>query len=203
MWMMKRDNLKSLGCAMVICCAILLFCSSAQAAGQEYGASLMLESTPAEGGYLNIKSGVHTFDLYAEVALKATPKPGYQFDCWLGSVSESSHSSTSVYLDSPKMVIAVFERTKFEMAGIEEVEDGVSGGASSGGRVRSAGLSDSSLEQAVGGVPPSRPSGPHIPHNVPVPGKEVPEPATIAILSAGLLILVNRRRKGVNLTDKM
>ena len=114
---MKRGNSKSLACAALICCATLISCSSVQA---EDGTSLMLEVTPAEGGYLNIAQGVHAFDMYAEVALKATPKPGYQFVCWLGSVSESSHSSTSVFLDSPKMIIAVFERSKFEAAGLED-----------------------------------------------------------------------------------
>ena len=167
----------------------------------------MLEMTPAEGGYLNIKQGVHTFDMYAEVALKATPKPGYQFVCWLGTVSESSHSSTSVFLDSPKMVIAVFERTKFEMVGIEEAgggSDSVSNDSgSSSGRIRSPGEADTSLEEAGGAKRPSTPEGPHIPHNVPVPGPEVPEPATITLLFTGFLMLANRRGKSVNLTDKM
>ena len=112
----------------------------------------MLEVTPAEGGYLNIAQGVHAFDMYAEVALKATPKPGYQFVCWLGSVSESSHSSTSVFLDSPKMVIAVFERSKFETLETDDALQVMNGG---GGLVRSGGLSNTSLEQAGGGRQPS------------------------------------------------
>jgi hypothetical protein len=203
----KKGTSKSLSCAVFICCATLLFCFSAQVSAQEGGTSLMLEMSPADGGYLNIKQGVHTFDMYAEVALKATPKPGYQFVCWLGSVSETSHSSTSVFLDSPKMIIAVFERTKFEMAGIEEAGGGSdsvstsSDSSSGGGRVRSPGESDTSLEQAGGAKRPSTPDGPNIPHDVPVP--EVPEPATITLLFTGFLMIANRRRKGVILTDKM
>jgi hypothetical protein len=202
---MKNVNLKSLSCVAVFCCAVLLLLFSAQVSAQDNSASLMLEANPPEGGYLNIKPGIHTFDMYAEVALKATPKPGYQFVCWIGSVSESSVSSTSVFLDSPKIIVAVFERTKFEMAGTE-VEGGGSDSefASSssegggGGMVRSAGESDSSLEQAVSGTETANNNGPKIPHNVPVPGEEVPEPATMALLLTGFLMIA----KGRNITNK-
>jgi hypothetical protein len=199
---MKHVNLKSLSCVAFVLCATLLLYFPIQISAQENGTSLMLETSPAEGGYLNIKPGVHTFDMYAEVALKATPKPGYQFVCWLGSVNESSASSTSIMLDSPKMVIAVFERTQFEMTGNDDVggggSDSVTSSSSDNGGflVRSAGESDTSLEQAVTGSTQEQPSGPHIPHNVPVPGPEVPEPATMTLLFTGFLMLVNRRRKG-------
>jgi hypothetical protein len=194
---MKQNNLKSWSWTQVFCCSTLLFCLAVNASGQENGTSLMLEANPPEGGYLNIKPGIHTFDMYAEVALKATPKPGYQFVCWLGSVSESAASSTSVFLDSPKMVIAVFERTKFDMAGIE-VQGGGSESASSGGGgglVGSGGFSDTSLEQAVSGTPGEEVNGPHIPNKVPVPGPEVPEPATITLLFTGFCILAKRRKR--------
>jgi hypothetical protein len=205
---MKCGNLKSLSCAAVFCCATLLFCFSAQVSGQEDGTSLMLEMTPAEGGYLNIAQGVHTFDMYAEVTLKAIPKPGYQFVCWLGSVSDTATSSTTVFLDSPKMVIAVFERSKFDTV---ELEDDYIFSGDGGGLVRSGGASDTSLEMAVSGTPQDEFNGPHIPHKVPVPEDNgetdppvpVPEPATITLLFAGFLILTNRRKNGVNLTDKM
>ncbi len=165
----------------------------------------MLEISPSQGGYLNIAAGVHTYDKFAEVTLIATPKPGYQFVYWLGSVSESTHSSTSVFLDSPKMVIAVFERTVFEMVGVAEGGGGSdsvgtstsSDSGSGGGLVRSGdrGASDSSLEQAEGG--PKRSSTPH--EHIPAP---VPEPATVTLFFAGFLMLSNYRRKGANITEK-
>jgi hypothetical protein len=195
---MKHVNLKSLSCVAFVWSATLLLYFPAQISAQENGTSLMLEASPAEGGYLNIKPGVHIFDMYAEVALKATPKPGYQFVCWLGSVSESSASSTSVTLDSPKIVIAVFERTQFEMTETE-VEGGGSDSESGGGNdalVRGGGQFDTSLEQALTGSAQEVPRRPHAPHNVPVPGPEVPEPATMTLFFTGFLMLVNRRRKG-------
>jgi hypothetical protein len=200
---MKQSNSKSWSCAMVVCCATLLFYFSAQASGQEDGTSLMLEMTPPEGGYLNIASGVHTFDRYAEIALKATPKAGYQFVCWIGSVAETSNGSTSVFLDSPKMIIAVFERSKFETMGSEG--DEIVGGLGDHAQlVRGGGEPDTSLEQAVSEQQPPEIRRPHIPHNVPVPdeNKPVPEPATITLLFTGLLMLASRRNKGVNIMDK-
>jgi hypothetical protein len=199
---MKRYNSKSGHCAAAACCAILLLCLAVPAYCEEDKTALMLEVSPSEGGYLNIATGVHTYDRFAEVTLIATPKPGYQFVYWLGSVSESTHSSTSVFLDSPKMVIAVFERTVFEMVGVGEDgggSDSVGTSTSSdsgggGGLVQSGGASDSSLEQAEGA---KRSSSPH--EHIPVP---VPEPATVALFFAGFLMLSNYRRKGVNTTEK-
>jgi hypothetical protein len=193
---MQQVNLKISSCAAFVCCAALLFYFPAQVFSQEDGTSLMLEMSPPEGGYLNVIPGVHVYDMYAEVALKATPKPGYQFVCWLGSVNESVMSSTSVFLDSPKMVIAVFERTKFEMAGIEESADTGNGGG--GGLVRSGGLSDTTLNNSVSGTHTEEFDNnfPRIPDDVPVPpGEEVPEPATITLLFTGFFILAKRRKR--------
>ena len=200
---MKRDNSKSGHCAAVVCCAILLLCLAVPAYCEEDGTALMLEISPSEGGYLNIAPGVHIYGKFAEVTLTATPKPGYQFVYWLGSVSESTHSSTSVFLDSPKMVIAVFERTEFEMVGIgEEGGGGVSesmstssDSGSGGGLVQSGGASDSSLQADGGGPSPKQSSAPHGVH-------PVPEPATVTLFFAGFLMLSNYRRKGANITEK-
>jgi hypothetical protein len=170
----------------------------------------MLEITPSEGGYLNIAPGVHTYDRFAEVTLTATPKPGYQFVYWLGNVTDATTGTTIVFLDSPKIIIAVFERSKFEMVGLES--DYMGGGEGGGGLVRGGGESDTSLEQAIGakrppGFHPPKPPKPN--EDVPVPEKEpdfpvpVPEPATITLLFTGFLMFSNCRRRGVNLTDKM
>jgi hypothetical protein len=194
---MKRDNSKSWSCAVIICCATLLFCFSAQAAVQGNGTALMLEASPAEGGSLNIATGVHTYDIDSDVALKATPKPGYQFVCWLGNVTNTTDSSTTVFLNSPKMVIAVFERNEFETPGAESGYLGGGGGEGGGGLVPSGGLSDSSLEEAeVKNPNPQTYSYPHTsPEKPPVP---TPEPATVTLFFAGFLMLANRRKNGRN-----
>ncbi len=154
----------------------------------------MLEATPAEGGSLNIPTGVHTYDIYSDVMLKATPKPGYQFVCWLGSVSNTTASSTTVFLNSPKMVIAVFERNQFETIGAES--DYLGGGGEGGsGTVQSAGLSDSSLEEAIPRPIPTK--YPHYPTEQPTkPPVPTPEPATVTLFFTGFLMLVNRRKNG-------
>jgi hypothetical protein len=202
---MKRGNSKSWCSAVIICCVTLLFCFSAQASVQENGTSLMLEASPVEGGYLNIASGVHAYDMYSDVTLKATPKPGYQFVCWLGSVSNSVTSSTTVFLNSPKMVIAVFERSEFATPGDETGAGytmiGGGGGDSGGGMVRSEGLSDSSLEEAQQKI--TYPTYHYTPTPPPAPPVPTPEPATVTLFFTGFLMLVNRRKNGVNLTDKM
>jgi hypothetical protein len=211
---MTKGNSKLLGCAVFICCATFLFCFSSQASGQEDGTSLMLEVSPSQGGYLNIVPGVYSYDRFAVVTLVATPKPGYQFVYWLGNVSDATTGTTMVFLDSPKMVIAVFARNKFETIGLgglggPEGLDGLygdmSGGGSGGsdvsgsGLTRSGGESDSSLEQAAGG--PKRSSPPHSPDfPVPVP---VPEPVSAALFFAGFLMLARSRRNGANITEKM
>jgi hypothetical protein len=163
----------------------------------------MLEITPSQGGYLNIAPGVHTYDRFAEVTLTATPKPGYQFVYWLGNVTDATTGTTTVFLDSPKIVIAVFERSKFDLV---ELEEGPQGSAGGGGLVRGRGEGDTSLEQAVGAKRPLPYHPPKPNEDVPVPEEAppvpVPEPATVILFCAGLLVFSNYRRKGENTTEK-
>jgi hypothetical protein len=206
MFEMTRYSANSVNCATAFCCTILLLFLASPALCDENATALMLEVSPVEGGYLNIVPGVHNFDIYSEVTLKATPKPGYQFVCWLGNVTNASSGSTSVMLDSPKIVIAVFERSKFDVLAENDYIDTGGGG---GGLVRSAGLSDSSLEQAVSATNPPGSHHQHIPHNPPVPPDNgeteppaVPEPATITLFLSGFFILANRRNRGANLMNE-
>lgn len=176
-----------------ICCTTFLFCFSAQVSGQENGTALMLEMTPPQGGNLNIVPGVHSFDRFAAVTLIATPKPGYQFVYWLGNVSDATAGTTTVFLDSPKMVIAVFTQNKFETIGLD---GDVVGGEGSGGLLRSA--SNFSTGEG-GGEGGKREHDPHQPDPDPVP---VPEPVTAVLFFAGFLVLVKSRRNGANTIEK-
>lgn len=188
---------------------MFLFCFSAQVSGQEDGTALMLEMTPPQGGNLNIVPGVHSFDRFAAVTLIATPKPGYQFVYWLGNVSDATAGTTTVYLDSPKMVIAVFTQNKFETIGMDG--DAV-GGEGSGGLLRSSSSYSSNGGGGGGGnherdphepdVPDSFGENEHDPHSPDVPAP-VPEPATAVLFFAGFLALAKRRRNGANTIEKM
>ena len=196
---MKHVNLKSLSCVVFVCCATFLFCFSTQASAQEDGTSLMLEITPPQGGSLNIVPGVYSYDKFAEVTLVATPKPGYQFAYWIGNVTNATTGTTMVFLDSPKMVIAVFARNVFETVGLES--DYIVGGGGGSGLTRSG--SGYPGGGGGGGGGGKRQEDPHLPghdDDIPVP---VPEPVTAALFFAGVLMLAKSRRNGANITEKM
>lgn len=187
---------------------ICLFCLAGPGYCED-GTALMLEVSPVNGGTLNPSPGVHNYDRNAAVTLTAVPKPGYQFVYWVGSVDNATTSTTMVFLDSPKIVIAVFERSKFDLVVLEEGPD-TSGG---GGRlIRSGPDYDAGPGRAGGGRrPPSfrRPQPPEPGDDFPVPEKgndvpvpegedfpvPVPEPATITILLTGMLVLAGRRHR--------
>lgn len=200
----KRRDPKFGKGTLVIGCAILLFCLAGQGFCEE-GTALMLEISPADGGTLNLSPGVYTYDRDAAVTLKAVPKPGYQFVYWVGNVDNSTTSTTMVYLDSPKIVIAVFERSKFDLVDLEEGPEPSVGG----GRLIASGSDyGAGLEQATGGRRPSKfhfPEPPETNEDVPVPDEgedfpvPVPEPATITILFTGMLALAGRRRRRVEM----
>lgn len=186
---------------LVVVCAIV-----APAYSQQDQTALVLQQTPRQGGTVTPEPGVHYFALNAEVTLTAVPKPGYQFVFWLGQVSNPKANSTTVYFDSPKIVIAVFERAEYEFLAEQEVTDWLSGGGLIGrgpDYARAAG-------PGGGGRRPQKRyftngNGYHEngngdeeePDEFPVP--EVPEPATVVLLGlGGSLIFAGRRRKRKN-----
>jgi len=89
---------------------------------------LLLQQTPPQGGEISPSAGLHHFDLNTEVTLTAIPKPSYKFVYWLGDVSEPTANSTVVYLDAPKIVIAVFVRDEYEFLAVEERTQSALGG---------------------------------------------------------------------------
>ena len=199
---MKKKDLNFVVYVMTFCCAVLLPGFAPAAYCHDNSTALLLQMTPEEGGSLNISSGVHVYDKDAEVTLTATPKPGFQFVCWQGNVVDAVSNSTLVFLDSPKIVIAVFERSKFDLV---EMEEGPQGSEGAGRLIRSGGDISAGLESATGGRrPPSfHWPRPKINDDVPVPPEgdnndtptPVPEPATITFVLAGLLALTRCRRR--------
>lgn len=171
---------------------------------QDTGYILMLQQTPANGGSVTPETGIHNFAVNQTVTLTATPKPGYQFICWLGDVSESITPGTTILIDGPKIVIAVFERAEFEYLaelGMRAAGLGQSGLTRSpvfvggGGAVSPAGPDYEWPDYSFPDFPDIPPPGNDVPvpdgdEDFPVPdGEEIPEPATIVLFSIGFVSL--------------
>jgi hypothetical protein len=156
---------------------------------------LFLQQTPAEGGTLSPGAGVHHFELGADVTITAIPKGGYQFVYWLGDVSDPTANTTVVHLDSPKIVIAIFERIEYEFLAATEMATS----APVGGMIPSSGTYARAGFGGPGGrrpneyrlpAPPPEPE-PYKPKDFPVP---TPEPTTAALLILGSLFVLRGRR---------
>jgi hypothetical protein len=195
--MMKHNSSMFVGWqGLMLAIAVLLYGLLEPAYCQTNGSLLLLRQTPRQGGTITPDVGVHHFDLNADVTLMAVPKPGYQFICWLGDVSEPTANQTIVYLDTPKIVIAAFERLEYEFLATEEEARSASVG----------GLFASSADYRRGGFTGS--GGRKSPHRwtlwTPSPEEELhedfpvltPEPAMVCLLSLGGLALLRRRRAG-------
>ena len=163
----------------------------------------MLQLSPAEGGNVNIEPGVHKYERDSIVTLRAVANPGYQFVYWAGDVIEPSAGTTIVNLNGPKIVIAVFERSKFEILEVSErPQISVSGGGLRRSRVeRGSGASGVIVYRPPSFHFPKPPHKPPVPEgdDLPVPeGNDppvpVPEPATILLLASGMFALNKRRR---------
>lgn len=185
---------------------------------QTEGTAVLLQQTPADGGKITPEAGIHHFDLYTEISLTAVPSRGYQFVYWLGDVGDSTSNSTVTYLDTPKIIIAVFERIKYEFLAVEERSQSMPGG----GRLTASAADYSNRGYSGGGgkrphkqrgpgqlpeeQPEEQPDFPPVPENgedfPPVPGggenfpvpEPIPEPATVWLLALGGLALLKRRR---------
>jgi len=147
--------------------------------------ALLLQQSPINGGKTSPVSGLHRFALNSQVSLTALPQPGYQFACWLGDVADPTSSNTTVYVNGPKIVVALFVPNELDLLS----QHGLLGGGGSA----YAGMMPAQLDLSVptwtisGGSPRSdRPS-------FPANAAPVPEPTTVLLLTLGTLVI---RRKG-------
>ena len=142
--------------------------------------TLFVQQTPDGGGATNPSSGIYHFSPQSEVTLTATPSPGYQFIYWLGDVSSPEAISTVVYLDKPKIVIAVFEQADYKYSGGGSPGGG-GGMTATGGNISAGG----GISSTTGAKPQTQiayaPSGDATP--------EIPEPATGILLALGSVFL--------------
>lgn len=157
------------------------------------GYALLLEQSPAGAGFITPGVGVHESAEGAVYNLRATPKPGYRFLYWLGDVEDTSVNETSVELDSPKIVIAVFARSDQEGGGGENL--GISGGGGRTALRRGGGRAGGGA--AINAVAPrDYPDQPSYSYpTIPNDTEEIPEPATLLTLGFGSLIAARFRRK--------
>jgi hypothetical protein len=195
---------------------IIVLSVSMTAAASDEGYALLIQSSPPDAGVVNPGMGIHKIQMGQTVALSATPKPGYRFLYWLGDVSSTSGADTSISVDSPKLVVAVFTREGFED---ELPGPGILNGEYSGGGggyqnpIQSSGSGGSfvsgDFEDGFRYRPPTIPDEPDdaiddIPvpgddkdnDDIPVPGdNEIPEPATILLLGLGSGFLLKQRKR--------
>lgn len=181
---------RSFTAALVIITCWLL----APAICQDSDVALLLQQTPSKGGAITPDAGVYHFKINSEVVITAAAKPGYQFAYWLGDVGDPTAVSTVVYLDKPKIIIAVFEQSSY---GVPPVEKGVSSGGGGGGGGSGFVQTAMTFGQAgnisgvSGGIKPKMQKSIY-----PKTNQVVPEPATCILLAiGGVFALTGRRNK--------
>jgi len=147
--------------------------------------TLFIQQTPTQGGTITPSVGVHNFAPNSQVTLTAVPQSGYQFLYWLGDVGDPSSSKTSIFLNRPKVVVAVFEPLEWDYS-----TQGSSMRTGGGGGHMVAAETDFGQQGWMGsGSRPAVPTTPSLPH---VPAASIPEPATIILLGLSAVLL---RRK--------
>jgi hypothetical protein len=136
---------------------------------------LCIEQSPAKAGRVTPDSGTHRFSANSVVMLAAEPQQGYQFAYWLGDVADPTAKRTSVQVDSPKVVIAIFKRAE------RDPLQKSFGGGGGGGELAATAIDFS--------IPTWSPSGGSEPDTPDTPPIHTPEPATLAMLALGALTL--------------
>ena len=148
---------------------------------------LVIQRSPLQAGDVTPNTGAHRISANATVTLTANPEPGYRFAYWLGDVSDPASERTTVLVDQPKIVIAVFQPETQK-----RIEDQLRAGGGGGFDMLAPTPTDL-------GAPGSSPAGGAakgdtkiVPIMVPV---VIPEPTTVALLGLGAAVLSRRHRR--------
>jgi hypothetical protein len=140
-----------------------------------------MQESPAGAGEIQPGIGIHTFGVNETVTLNTVPKKGYKFVYWLGDVGDPTANRTTLSVDGPKIVIAVFTRDAYELPSQDPaICQGPEGLYPRYDSIRGGDFSSS--------PDPEPPDNPHHPDN------PVPEPGTIILFSAGILVLTLRKK---------
>ena len=199
---------------------IIVLSISMAAQASDEGYALLVQSSPPGAGAVTPGLGVHKTAIGQTVALSAVPKQGYQFLYWLGDVSSTSGPDTTISIDSPKLVVAVFAKEDFDeelpLAGITDGQHAPGGGRrrynpiQSPASINAPRVFSDGRRRFAPQPPPVDPDDGDIPvpgdiDDIPVPGdievpesatiEEIPEPATILLLGLGSSVLLKRRGK--------
>jgi hypothetical protein len=174
---------------MALALVLILVSSLPTAYCQSGVVTLLIQQTPIRGGTISPSAGIHRFARDSQVTLTAVAQSGFQFSYWLGDVGDPAASRTTVYLNGPKVVVAVFEPIERE-----SLAKPASGGGAGGGMV--AATPDlgpqGSMWLGAGGTTTAdrqsftRPS---------FPATAIPEPATLLLLSMGAVALRKSHRR--------
>ena len=163
---------------------------------EDSGYALLVRQSPEDAGTVNPGSGVHRVVEGGTMQLVASPRPGFRFAYWLGDVADPGSMSTEVQLDSPKIVVAVYQPEEFaEMTSprAEVSRTGGGGGGSNSGLIRSASM-PSSGGGLIGGTGGTRYVPVYINNSETddlantgnqIAAPKTPEPTTICLLGLG------------------
>jgi len=194
---MKQNKLHLI--IFVIGIIFIIFSSKAYCQGD--GTALLVQVSPPGAGVVTPEPGVHRFISESQVNLNAVPNPGYQFVYWLGDVIEPAKENTLAMLDSPKIIIAVFEKSNFAFTAEEQYTlPGAGLGGVFSSRPNLAGSGGRGIIRRRRFEPLRFPDngdddddGEEEEPEFPVP--EVPEPATGGMFLLGTLMLMAKRRR--------
>jgi hypothetical protein len=178
---------------VLLVAAVLAVCVfPAMAQNEEF--ALLVQTSPAHAGLVTPSTGVQMSGLDQLVDISATARDGYQFAYWLGDVTDPTNNNTTVLVDTPKMVIAIFERAELAIAASSGFPSSAVGAttAAAGPASRLTRSGQVGYSHAMSSVTPDTPS-----YNYPTPTLPivpVPEPATMILLGSGVVMLARRKR---------